>query len=90
MLIKGSLFTEDGFAGLKAKGSGAAAGGAPGSFTFDANRSASELPAGGPNGPPETEKGSSVEKAALEGCSKKESAANGSEPLKGSPPNGSD
>lgn len=98
--MKGSLFTEEGFAGLKAKGSGAAAAaaagaagaaaGAPGSFTLDANRSGSELPAGAPNGPPDREKGSSVEKAALEVGAKKESAAKGSEPLKGSPPNGSD
>lgn len=84
-LVNGSLFTEVGFVGLKAKGSGAA-----GSFAFDANRSGSELPAGVPNGPAETEKGSSVGKAVLEVCAKKESAANGSEPLKGSPPNGSD
>lgn len=74
---------------LKANRSGAAAGGAAGSFTFDANRSGSELPVGVPNGPAEAEKGSSVEKAVLEVCAKKESAANGSEPLNGSPPNGS-
>lgn len=87
---------------LKAKRSGAAAaataaaaaggggGGAAGSLSFDVNRSGSELLVGGPNGPAEAEKGSSVEKAGLEVCAKKESAANGSEPLNGSPPNGSD
>lgn len=85
-LINGSLSAVD----LKAKGSGATAGGAAASFTFDANRSGSELLAGVPNAPAEAEKGSSVEKAVLEVCAKKESAANGSEPLKGSPPNGSD
>lgn len=84
VLINGSLFAVD----SKAKGSGAAAGGAAGSFTFDPNRSGSA--AGVPNGPAEAEKGSSVEKAVLEVCAKKESAANGSEPLNGSPPNGSD
>lgn len=88
-LINGSLFAVD----LKAKRSGAAAAaaaGAAGSLSFDANRSGSELLVGGPNGPAEAEKGSSVEKAVLEVCAKKESAANGSEPLNGSPPNGSD
>lgn len=86
VLVNGSLFAVD----LKAKRSGAAAGGATGSFTFDANRSGSELLVGVPNGLAEAEKGSSVEKAVLEVCAKKESAANGSEPLNGSPPNGSD
>lgn len=88
VLINGSLFAVD----LKAKRSGAAAaaGGAAGSFNFDANRSGSELLVGAPNGLAEAEKGSSVEKAVLEVCAKKESAANGSEPLNGSPPNGSD
>lgn len=88
--INGSLLDEVGLAALKANGSGPVAGGAAGSFTFDANRSGSELAVGGPNGPAETEKGSSVEKAVLEDCAKKESAANGSEPLNGSPPNGSE
>lgn len=87
VLVNGSLSAVD----LKAKGSGAAAAaGAAGSFTFEANRSGSELLVGVPKGPAEAEKGSSVEKAALEVCAKKESAANGSEPLNGSPPNGSD
>jgi len=42
-----------------------------------------------PNGSAEAVKGSSEVKAVLEGCAKKESAAKGSEPLNGSPPNGS-
>lgn len=43
-----------------------------------------------PNGSAEDENGSSEEKGALGFCGKKESAAKGSDPLKGSPPKGSD
>lgn len=89
-LMNGSLAVEAGSLGRAAKGSGAAAAAAAAaSLDLAAKRSGSGAPAVVPNGSAEAEKGSCEEKGALEGCEKKESAAKGSEPLKGSPPNGS-
>lgn len=88
--LNGSLAAEGGLVGLEVKGSGPAAGAAAASFTLPANRSGSGAPVVVPNGSAEAEKGSSEIKGALEGCVKKESAAKGSVPLNGSPPNGSD
>lgn len=91
--LKGSLATEVGSAGLEAKRSESAAGSAVGeaavSLGLEANRSGSGIPVVVLNGSAGAEKGSSEEKGALEVCLKKESAAKGSDPLKGSPPNGS-
>lgn len=87
--LKGSLATEVRFAGLEAKRSESAAASAAVSLGLDANRSGSGTPVVVPNGSAEAEKGSSEEKGALEVCLKKESAAKGSDPLNGSPPNGS-
>ncbi len=91
MELNGSLAAIAGLVGLEVKGSGPAAGGAAAaSFGLAANRSGSGMPVVVPNGSAEAEKGSSEEKGALEVCAKKESAAKGSDPLNGSPPNGSD
>lgn len=93
--VNGSLAAKAGLVGLEVKGSGPGpepgpgAGAAAESFSFAANRSGSGAPAVVPNGSAEAEKGSSEEKGALEVCAKKESAAKGSDPLNGSPPNGS-
>lgn len=87
--LNGSLAANAGLVGLDMKGSGLAAGAAAVSFSLAANRSGSGIPAVVPNGSAEAEKGSSEEKGALEFCVKKESAAKGSDPLNGSPPNGS-
>lgn len=93
MELNGSLAANAGLVGLDVKGSGpAAAGGAAAaaSFGLAANRSGSGAPVVVPNGSAEAAKGSSEEKGAALVAWKKESAAKGSEPLKGSPPNGSD
>lgn len=87
--LNGSLAADAGLVGLEVKGSGHAAGAAAVSFGLAANRSGSGAPAVVPNGSAEAEKGSSGVKVALEGW-KKASAAKGSDPLNGSPPNGSD
>lgn len=76
--------------GWEVKGSGTSSGASEGSFCLAANRSGSGMPVVVPNGSAEAEKGSSEVKWALEVCVKKESAAKGSVPLNGSPPNGSD
>lgn len=92
--LNGSLATGVTFADLEAKRSDSTAGSTAGadavSLGLDANRSGSGTPVVVPNGSAEAEKGSSEEKGALEVCLKKESAAKGSDPLNGSPPNGSD
>lgn len=90
MELNGSLAAEARLVGLEVKGSGPAAGAAAASFSLAANRSGSGAPVVVPNGSAEAAKGSSEEKGALEVCTKKESAAKGSDPLNGSPPNGSD
>lgn len=87
--LNGSLEAKGGLLGLEAKRSGPAAGTAAVSFILAANRSGSGIPVEVPNGSAAAEKGSSEEKGLLEFCVKKESAAKGSEPLNGSPPNGS-
>lgn len=87
--LKGSLDAGAGLVVLEANGSWTAAGGEAVSFSLAANRSGSGIPVV-PNGSAGAEKGSSEEKAELEVCAKKESAANGSESLNGSPPKGSD
>lgn len=90
--LNGSLVVRAGLLGLEVKGSGAAAGAgaAAASVSLAANRSGSATPVVVPNGSAEAEKGSSEEKWVLGACVKKESAAKGSVPLNGSPPNGSD
>ena len=75
--------------GLDEKGSGPAAGVATVLLSFGPNRSGSGRPVPSLNGSAEAANGSSDEKPVLD-CLKKESAAKGSEPLNGSPPNGSD
>lgn len=86
--LKGSLAARAGrFVALELKGSGA--GAAEASFALAANRSGSGAPAVVPKGSPEPEKGSSEVKGVAEVWVKKESAAKGSDPLNGSPPNGS-
>lgn len=87
---KGSLDAGAGLVVLEANGSWTAAGGEAVSFSLAANRSGSGMPGVVPNGSTGAENGSSEEKAELEVCAKKESAANGSEPLNGSPPKGSE
>lgn len=87
---KGSLDAGAGLVVLEANGSWTAAGGEAVSFSLAANRSGSGMPGVVPNGSAGAENGSSEEKAELEVCAKKESAANGSEPLNGSPPKGSE
>lgn len=90
--LKGSLDAGGGLAVLETKGSGAAAadaGSADPSLALAAKRSGSGIPGVVPNGSAEAEKGSLEGKLALEGWGKKESAANGSEPLNGSSPKGS-
>lgn len=89
-VMNGSLAAKVGLVGLEVKGSGPADGAGAASFGFAANRSGSGMPGVVPNGSAEAEKGSSEEKGALEPWAKKESAAKGSDPLNGSPPNGSD
>lgn len=88
--LNGSVPAKAGLLGLEVKGSEPASGAAAVSLSLAANRSGSGMPAVVPNGSAEAEKGSSEEKGALEVCVKKESAAKGSVPLNGSPPNGSD
>ena len=98
MELNGSLAADAGLAGLEVKGSGPCAAAAAGvaaaavvaSFGLAANRSGSGAPVVVPNGSAEAAKGSSEEKGAALETWKKESAAKGSEPLNGSPPNGSD
>lgn len=90
--LKGSLDAGAGLVVLEANRSWAtaAAGAKAVSFSLAANKSGSGTLGVVPNGSAATEKGSSEEKVVLEVCAKKESAANGSEPLNGSPPKGSD
>lgn len=89
LVVKGSFAAAAGLDGLEVKGSEPAVSTGAASLSLAANRSVSGPPVVVPNGSAEGIKGSSEEKGALEVCVKKLSAANGSVPLKGSPPNGS-
>lgn len=87
--LKGSAAGAAGFVGWEVKGSGSAAVAEAGSLRLAANRSGSGASAVFPNGSVEPQKGSSEERWLLAVCVKKLSVAKGSDPLKGSPPNGS-
>lgn len=88
--LNGSLGAATGSVALEVKGSGPAVGAAATSPGFVANRSGSGTPAVGPNGSAELAVNGSSGAKGAPGAWKKESAAKGSEPLNGSPPNGSD